>query len=230
MKFGITQRFSCSYLPEQDEQLLVYVDSNDNQSEQYAHLLAQGFRRSGDQLYRPHCPSCQACEPLRVLTFDFKPSKSQKRILNKNRDIYARISREDKPHYYSLYERYINTRHQDGSMYPASREQYAQFCQGAWSNTLYLELLIDDKLIAVAIMDEVASALSAFYTFFDPDYEDRSIGTLAILRQIELCRSLNMPHLYLGFQIDDCKKMNYKRNFVPHQRFLGNSWHLFRKK
>ena len=40
-------------------------------------------RRVGSCLYQTACPTCTACEGLRVPVADFKPSKSQRRVLNR---------------------------------------------------------------------------------------------------------------------------------------------------
>ncbi|MBE1301603.1 MAG: arginyltransferase [Alteromonadaceae bacterium] len=230
MKFGVTSPFECSYLPGQKERLLVFVGHEDkNMPEQYESMLGNGFRRSGEQIYRPHCINCNACESLRIPVLWFKPSKSQKRILSKNKHWHVQISREDKPDYFSLYEKYINERHQDGGMFPPNKEQYEGFLFSSWASPLFIEFYDEDKLIAIAVTDDLPNCLSALYTFFDPDYEDYSLGTFAILRQIELAIELKKPFLYLGYQIDDCKKMNYKQKFLPNERFSDQSWQLFKK-
>ncbi len=84
----------------------------------YERLLTAGFRRSGNDIYRPHCPACNACQSLRIHSERFVPSRSQKRIRQLNQDIELVLSYDDKPEYYQLYERYIRERHHDGSMYP----------------------------------------------------------------------------------------------------------------
>lgn len=230
MKFGLTNAFSCSYLPEQKEQLLVLVDENSFDYQQYDLLIAAGFRRSGEQIYRPHCPSCDACQSIRIPVEEFKPSSSQKRILNKNKDIHVIVVYEDKPEYYPLYEEYINTRHHDGSMYPASKQQYSSFIQSLWSEQLFIESYLNDELVAVAVTDVVAHGLSALYTFFAPELEHRSIGTFSILHQIKQASAMGKRYLYLGYQVDACRKMNYKSRFLPHERFLDNKWHRVQKK
>lgn len=229
MKFGLTQQFSCSYLADEDEQLLVFVDDNDAIATSYSQLIDSGFRRSGEQIYRPHCPNCNACQSVRVLVQRFVPSKSQKRVLKRNSDIEIKISSENKESYYPLYESYINQRHADGSMFPASVEQYQGFIRCKWITPLFLEFYLQHELIAVAVTDEVSSGLSALYTFFRPDMTERSIGTFAILSQIQHALSLNKKYLYLGYQVDACAKMNYKIKFLPYERFFANKWHQFTK-
>ncbi|MFA3792338.1 arginyltransferase [Aliiglaciecola sp. SL4] len=231
MKFGLTQQFQCSYLEQQQEQLLVLVtDNNDELDNQYNYLLGQGFRRSGEQIYRPHCRQCSACQSIRIPVDSFLGSKSQRRIANKNADIEVFTSPTTKPEYYPVYEQYINHRHNDGSMFPASQNQYTGFIECDWLETLFIEFYLDKELIGVAVTDVLSDALSALYTFFKPEYANRSLGTFAIMQQIEQAKLNNKTFLYLGYQIDACQKMRYKANFYPHQRFIDNKWQLITKK
>lgn len=229
MKFGVTQTFDCSYLPNKEEQLLVCMEPMETLKTNYSNLIQAGFRRSGEQLYRPHCKSCGACESLRVLSEKFVPSKSQKRILNKNKDITISVHEGERDDYYQLYEKYINESHKDGSMYPASYEQYRNFIHCYWQSPLFIEGRINDELVGVAVTDLLDGGLSALYTFFDPALAKRSLGSFFILQQIYLCKRRQLPYLYLGYQIDACAKMNYKSKFYPHQRLQGNQWHLVNK-
>ena len=115
-------------------------------------------------------------------------------------------------------------------MFPASPQQYNSFISCNWNQPLFIEFYLIDELIGVAITDELEQGLSALYTFFEPDLSNRSIGTLAILQQIEIARNMAKEFLYLGYQVDDCAKMNYKNRFFPHQRFFANKWHQYSKK
>lgn len=230
MKFGLTQQFPCSYLADKDEQLLVFVEDNDAIETSYSQLIESGFRRSGELIYRPHCPDCNACQSIRVLVEKFVPSRGQKRVQKRNADIEIKIGHENKANYYPLYEIYINHRHTDGSMFPASMEQYLGFIACNWKPPLFMEFYLRQELVAVAVTDEVTDGLSALYTFFRPDMDKRSIGTFAILSQIQHAQSLNKQYLYLGYQVDACTKMNYKINFLPYERFFANKWQQFTKK
>lgn len=229
MKFGVTQEFECSYLPEQEERLLVCMEPSETLQESYPKLIQAGFRRSGEQLYRPHCKACNACESLRILTHTFLASRSQKRILNKNLDIEVMIHEGERDDYYPLYERYINASHSDGSMFPPSYEQYRNFIHCYWQSPIFIEGRINGELIGVAVTDKLSSGLSALYTFYEPSLYKRSLGTFFILQQIKACVDLGLPYLYLGYQIDQCNKMNYKNKFYPHQRLRDNRWILFSK-
>lgn len=231
MKFGITQPFACSYLPDREEQLLVYVGDTETYAEHYPLLIQAGFRRSGSQVYRPHCQCCNKCHSIRLPVNAFKPTKSQKRLLNKNAGLRTIESLSKHESYYPLYERYITERHADGTMFPPTEAQFNSFLRCDWRSPVFLEAHDADRLIAVAVTDRIdasseSSGYSAMYTFFDPDYANRSLGTWMILQQIIHAQRQGSQYLYLGYQIDSCKKMNYKNRFYPHERFFNNQWIL----
>lgn len=127
LKVGLTPKHPCSYLDHEQEQLLVLMDHNLLNANGYERLLTAGFRRSGNDIYRPHCPACHACQSLRIHSERFRPSRGQKRIRQLNKDIEIVLSYDDKPEYYLLYERYIRERHHDGSMYPPTAASIAGF-------------------------------------------------------------------------------------------------------
>ena len=80
-------------------------------------------------------------------------------------------------------------------------------------------------MLGVAVTDLVGDrALSAVYTFFDPDEAARGLGTLAILRQLEWAARDGRTHLYLGYWIAGHRKMDYKRRFRPLEAFDGRGW------
>lgn len=228
-KLGITKSFKCNYLPNKQERLLVAVDSSLHDSEHYSWLMHQGFRRSGNDIYRPHCESCQACHSIRVLVNEFQASKSQKRNIKRNQVFEIKLSHDVKENYYPLYEKYINTLHCDGSMFPATPEQFKSFTSNDITKQLFIETWHQQNLISVAVTDDLPNALSAVYTFYHPDYRSHGLGVYSILKQIEVSKQLQREFLYLGYQIDDCKKMNYKNRYKPHQILLANQWKTVNK-
>ncbi|MFC3120510.1 arginyltransferase [Agaribacter flavus] len=228
MKFGVTQRFPCNYLQGEEEQLLVCMSPSEELPQVYGNLLNNGFRRSGEQLYRPHCAHCNACQSIRIMVNEFTYSRSQKRILQKNKSLTLHERHDERDDYYPLYESYINQMHADGTMFPANYEQYANFVRCQWQQPIFLEARDEGKLVAVAVTDQVEHGLSALYTFYSPDYQARSLGSFMILKQVALTKDKNLPFLYLGYQIDECRKMNYKQKFKPHQRLVNHKWLIYR--
>ncbi len=233
-QFGITKTFPCSYLPHEEERLLIAVDERLKNNKSYSMLMMEGFRRSGDQSYRPYCLHCNKCQSIRVLVEQFKPSKSQKRSLKRNNHLMIKISTTLQDNYYSLYEKYINNCHQDSTMYPANKEQFHSFLSDTLAKQLFIETWheiecksgIKKELVCVAVMDVLFNGLSAVYTFYHPDYRSAGLGIYSILTQIQYCQQLNLPYLYLGYQIDDCQKMNYKNRYFPYERYINSQWDI----
>ena len=224
-RIGLSQPFECSYLPNRQEQLLVILDPSCYSSTKFESLLALGFRRSGNQIYRPHCPICSACSSVRVLADEFMPTKSQKRKLNKAKNRFeVKYSQVEREQYYPLYSKYISLRHQDGSMYPPDKSQFQSFLFCSWLTITFIELWDQDNLVAVAVTDCMDNAISAIYTFFDPDYEHFSLGTVMILQQLKFAKQQHKQFVYLGYQIDECDKMKYKTQFLPAQKQLNDQW------
>lgn len=223
IRIGLTDSHPCSYLKERQERVAVALDPKMHSASSYEVLLANGFRRSGDTIYKPHCDHCQSCQALRVSLPDFVPSKSQKRLLAKSRHLTWQLKETLDEDWFDLYSRYIIARHHQGSMYPPKKNEFAQFSRCNWLNTQYLHPYDGERLIAVAVTDILSNSASAFYTFFDPDI-DLSLGTLAVLLQITYCQHAGKQWLYLGYQIDECPAMNYKVRFARHQRLVNQRW------
>ncbi len=126
--------------------------------------------------------------------------------------------------HFELYQRYVNHRHNDGSMANPSKSDYHRFLICDWTETLFFEFRMNRQLVAVAVSDIMNSGLSAVYTFFDPDHNSRSLGHFAILNQIEQVLSRDLEYLYLGYWIKNCNKMNYKIRYRPLEGFFSDQW------
>ena len=225
LKFYATPAHPCGYLEDEQATMLFADPEATIDATTYSQLIDLGFRRSGAQIYRPHCEQCKACVPARVPVDSFKPSRSQRRIFNRNQDLrVVELNDIFNQDCYQLFERYINVRHRDGDMYPPSYEQYITFLTKEMTVTRYYGFMLDEQLIAVAVTDQTDNGLSAIYTFFDPDMDKRSLGVYGILWQIEQCKALGLAFVYLGYWIKACSKMSYKTDYRPLQLYLNNRW------
>ena len=192
----------------------------------YDTLIHNGFRRNGTLYYRPHCPACTRCRSVRIRVKDFEFGRAFRRIVNRNGDVSLElIPLEFRDEHFALYRAYQSIRHGGDSMDDPDPEKYRQFMTNSEIDTFMIELRIGRRLLAVSVLDHVADGLSAVYTFYDPTEHRRSPGTLAILRQIDLARSADYDHLYLGYWIPDCDKMSYKQRFSPLEEFDTVSQH-----
>lgn len=222
-----TSPHPCSYKTN-EQAATVFVDPDLVIDKNLNSKLSElGYRRSGAHLYRPDCDYCQACISCRIPVADFQFSRSQKRVLNRNRNLTV-VEQSDLTveGAYDLYSRYINSRHADGDMYPATEEQFEAFIKTKTVDTRFYLFYDEESLLAVCVIDELEQGLSAVYTFFDPEESDRSLGKFAILWQIEKCQAVGRPYLFLGYWIKGCPKMQYKSDFRPLEMLLDGRWVL----
>lgn len=227
IKVYATQPHPCSYLDDQEATTLFIDPTAKINNDSYGDLSKIGFRRSGSHYYRPHCQSCNSCVPVRVPTQSFIPTRRHKRILSKNRDLkITEVAHIDSDEHYQLYEKYISERHSDGDMYPASEEQYRQFLVEENRFARYTEFRLGSKLIAVSVTDNLPDSLSAIYTYFDPEHEKRSLGSFIVLWLIQFAQEKQLHHVYLGYWIQECRKMSYKIDYRPVELRLNGRWQL----
>jgi leucyl-tRNA---protein transferase len=220
-----THPHTCSYLPDEQATTIFVDPSADVDSRLYSRLSEMGFRRSGGHLYRPQCESCQACIPARIPAALFKPDRRQRRCWNRNQDLdICETDNIGTEEHYQLYQRYITQRHQDGDMYPPTREQFDAFLTNEWGVTRFIEFRLQGKLIAVAVTDKMDNGYSAVYTYFEPDESKRSLGVFAVLHQIEQTKKEGLDSVYLGYWIKRCQKMSYKTDYRPLEILVQNRW------
>jgi len=227
VSFYATPDHDCPYLDGRRAVTLFADPYAQLNNQVYSKLAQYGFRRSGRHIYRPACPSCSSCIPVRLPVTKFRPNRNQRRTQLRNRDVSVQIT----PAVYNeeqhqLYMKYITARHPGGGMDVPEPDKYMDFLVADWTETEFVEFRLADRLIAVAVIDLFEQGMSAVYTFYDPELDRRSLGTMAILQQIEACQKRGLEWLYLGYWIPECQKMQYKNLFKPMQRFHNGLWHV----
>ena len=216
----------CGYLPDLSSNS-IFINPESSPSEDQLNLLhLQGFRRSGRMVYRPQCPTCNACHSSRIINNQFSPSKSQKRATSRNKDLkLSWVEADFYEEHYTLYEEYIAKRHNNGEMFPASKEQYSGFLIEGHGTHKFLEARDEsNKLIACCVVDVFYDGLSAIYSYFDPEQDKRSLGRYMVLALVSQSIQMQLPHTYLGYWIKESSKMNYKANYQPLEVFDGQIW------
>lgn len=216
----------CSYL---DDQLSrsQYVDPRMwLEPEELNTLNRMGFRRSGRLVYRPNCPGCNECIPVRLRADEYRINRTTRRLLKKTSHWQLSVSTplNDEEHY-SLYEKYITLRHSDGDMYPPTEKTFREFLTEDFGTTRFLNAHDNGKLVGTLVFDEFDDGLSSVYCFYDPDIEHLSPGTVLISRLTQIAAALNLPFNYLGFWVRGCRKMEYKGRFSPLEWLRNGAWH-----
>lgn len=230
IQYYATAAYPCSYIEGRIARSQVAGPGEQINSTLYGDLVRQGFRRSGNYVYRPHCDHCNACASIRIPVAEFLPDRSQRRAQRRHANLEAHIS---KPHFaaehYALYQRYQNAKHAEGGMDQDDAAQYIEFLVSTRVDSYMVEFRepsangAPKKLRMVSIIDQLSDGLSAVYTFYEP-LEGQSFGTFNVLWQIERARSLGLTHVYLGYWIQDCGKMSYKTRFQPNELFFRGRW------
>ena len=220
---------ACPYLEDHNSILPLYLPMGPVDGPTFDQALERGARRTGPYLYVTNCPSCQACESIRLEIAKFSSRRRHKRVIKKCSDrvtveIGTPIADQQRV---DLYNRHKVQRDLGSSL--VDLEEYEGFLVSSCCQTLEFRYLVEGKLIGIAIADLGKESLSAVYCYFDPDYSDLNIGTYSVLKHIEYCRNYDIRFLYLGFYIADCSHMNYKANYLPHQRLIDGQWITFER-
>ena len=118
----------------------------------------------------------------------------------------------------------MSWRHAGSGMDTDEPEDYHNLFASSWADTWMYCFYDQDKTVAVAITDHLENGLSAVYTFYEPDLVNQSLGTFAILSQVQQAEEQKIPYVYLGYWIEACDKMAYKSGFKPFQTFSGTHW------
>jgi leucyl-tRNA---protein transferase len=236
-QFYLTAPSACPYLAGKEERK-VFTHLVGNRAAELNDVLTHGgFRRSQSIAYRPACEACRACISVRVIVEDFRPSRSMRRVMDRNSDLGCEM-RVPVPtsEQYSVFRGYLDSRHRDGGMADMTVLDYAIMVEDSHVETKIVEYRARNgsstirgtgSLLGVALTDVLSDGLSMVYSFFDPEAQGRSLGTFMILDHIVRARRLGLAYVYLGYWVKGSKKMDYKNRFLPQERLLPDGWTRF---
>ena len=228
--FYITAPVPCPYLKGMSERKIFSYLEGDNAASINSVLSQRGFRRSQNIIYLPACENCQACVPVRIIVGEFETSRSRRRLISKNATLKRRIrGPRATSQQFSVLRAYLDARHANGGMADMTVIDYAAMVEETAVDTMVIEYIEHDesgeeRLIACALTDRLVDGLSMVYSFFDPDYSDRSLGQFMILDHVALARELGAPFVYLGYWVAGSDKMAYKQSFQPLEMLTQSGW------
>ena len=214
----------CSYLDDK-EQTTHYKVIDNCSSIQCQGLIERGYRRFGKMYFRPTCAACDECKSIKIDVDNFEFSKSQRRVMKKASDIKSYIQRPSlsKTHL-ELFEKYhLYMKDKKGWEHSPTSAQgyYASFVDA--HNDFGYEILYydEDKLIGVDLIDILNDGISSIYFYYDPDYNNYSLGKLSLYNQIMYAKNSNRKWIYLGYYVEGCPSLSYKSHYKPYLTLDG---------
>jgi arginine-tRNA-protein transferase len=218
---------SCGYLHDRSSALDFQIMLNVSALELEG-MLVRGWRRFGPSYFRPRCGHCSECVGIRVLAQEWSPSRSQRRVLQLNRDVRVRVGVPvTDPTRLALYKKWHAFREAERGWEPSVLDAEGYEIEFAYPHpagrelSYWLQTPQGERLVAVGLCDQTPHAWSAIYCYYDPDFAKRSLGVLNVLTQLMIAQREKIAHVYLGFRVAPCVSMAYKSKFVPHELLDG---------
>lgn len=209
---------TCSYFEENLSDIR-YRYLHTCTTSEYQKMLERGWRRFGKMHFVPECKNCTKCISMRIDVEKYKFSKSEKRVIAKNKEtkLYIRKPSLTNEHIrlYNKYHAFMNDK-KDWPYSPIDPSDYERsYVEGNSDYAKEFLYVKDDKLVGVALVDILANSISSIYCYYDHDYSDLSLGKFSILAQIKIAKELNIPYIYLGYWIKEHYSMGYKEAYKP---------------
>lgn len=203
----------CPYLSGSCKQYECFLASRLSAAE-VATCFEAGWRKFGPYFFRPACPDCRLCIPLRVPVAEFAPSRSQRRVLRRNADLRVAFGPlRPSEQIYRLYQEHSGIRFGRET----DPEEFLHHFYLPSCPALQTEIYLGEELAGVGFLDVGADCLSSVYFCFDPRLAGRGLGVYSVLQEIEHARRLGLPYYYLGYYVPGCPTMDYKDHFRPRE-------------
>jgi arginine-tRNA-protein transferase len=234
-RFFVTTPSPCPYLPGKTERKVFTELTGQHATELNDALGRIGFRRSQGVAYRPSCVDCAACISVRVVTGEFQPSATQRKMIRRHSDLEVTACKPwTTEEQYALLRRYLKARHPGGGMVDMDESDFADMVEQSPVKTYLVEYREPSvngrpgRLVGACLTDQQADGLSMIYSFFEPVDENRpGLGTYIILDHILRAARAGLPYVYLGYWVESSKRMAYKAKFRPLERLGPDGWRKF---
>ena len=227
--FYISDSNKCAYKPDQEERkLFTFIKGSKNQ-DFYNLLISKGFRRSQNILYNQVCENCNKCIPIRIKVNNFQETKNQKRIINKGKLFERKVVEKATYEQFYLFKEYLDFKHPDSEMNDMIFADYYSMVKNTGIDTKIIEYRLDNVLVSSCITDFLDNALSMVYSFYSPYANKYSLGKYMILDHIKFGKKYDKEIIYLGYWINGCKEMEYKKNFNSSEILINGEWINYEK-
>ncbi|MAX15607.1 MAG: arginyltransferase [Sphingobium sp.] len=234
-RFFVTNPSPCPYLPGRSERKVFTELNGDNAAELNDALGRIGFRRSQNVAYRPSCIDCTACVSVRVVTHEFRPNATQRKLLRRNEDLVVSACKPwSTQEQFALLQRYLNVRHPGGGMTEMDEMDFADMVEQTPVDSHVVEYREPGsngrpgKLVGACLTDRQGDGLSMIYSFFDTQSPDRpGLGNYIIMDHILRAAAADLPYVYLGYWVKGAARMQYKVRYQPLEKLGRDGWTRF---
>ncbi len=197
-------------------------------------LLADGWRHFGSFFFRDIFNIYEGrlvrVLPLRIVLDRFALAKDQRRILKKNSDLiieFGPLKIDDQQ--LEIFEKHKQRfdKNPPESLYTYFETVDSECVPSLiWQCSVFLENALGKKLIAVSYFDLAQASLSSIFAIFDPDYQDRSLGTFTLLMEILFAQENQKIYVYTGYAYQAPSHYEYKKRFKGTEFYdYISSWH-----
>jgi leucyl-tRNA---protein transferase len=223
---------SCDYLPDR-KSCMVFAEVDSLSSREYLDLINKRWRRFGYWLFRPECPSCRACQPIRVPAREYSPNRNQRRVIKRNSQLVrleigkpsldeARIELYVDHHNYRARTRGWRPSNEDQALHSMLNFTISPLPVQEWAYYL------NDELVAIAYIDQLPDGFSGIYFYHSPLHARLSLGNWICISMILKAQELNFDYVYFGYYVKGNISMEYKATFAPNQILQEDgSWQYF---
>ena len=223
--FYLSNTEACSYIENNEERKIFTVIDGPIKSDDYESLIQFGFRRSNNIIYNQICDGCDSCKSIRINSKTHTLTKSQKRILKKNYNLFKRTQKNKASlAQFNLFKKYLKFKHGESDMNKMNYIDYKKMLEAPGVNTKVYEYYDQDKLVACVVSDLLNESISMVYSFYSNDYLKNSIGKFLILDHFNLAKELEKKFVYLGYWVEGSEKMDYKSKFNSSEVLINNQW------
>lgn len=217
---------TCPYLKDKRTKV-EYKYIEDCPKELNWELICRGWRRFGRYFSRPVCESCKECLSLRILAQEYRFSKSDRRVLNKNQNTQIVLKKptltNEHLFLYDKYHRFMEEK-RGWKRYDVNFKQYHNlYIDGALDFGYELDFYVGKQLVCVDLIDILEDGISSIYCFYDPDFSQLSLGKFSLLSEIQIAQRERLRYIYLGYFVRKCQSLLYKADYTPSERLRGAS-------
>jgi leucyl-tRNA---protein transferase len=198
-------------------------------------LWASAWRHFGTNFYRYNLGfyeyDVRDVIPLRIRLADFKFSKSQRRVLNRNRDLQTIVRPvlidAEKENLFERHKRRFKSGTPDSICdFISADDPHEIPCE---ANEVCVFDAAGGKLLAASFFDLGAEAVSSVYAMFEPAEERRRLGIFTLLLEIKYALENEKKFCYLGYAYVGNSFYDYKKRFSGLESYdwKSGAWEKF---